>query len=36
MRVDYLIGKIIEKINTATIELAHNSLEEIEDLFPSE
>ena len=35
-RVDYLINKMIENINKATIELEDVSLETTEDLFKKE
>ena len=36
LRVDYLINKMIENINKATIELEDVSLETTEDLFKKE
>lgn len=35
IRVDYLINKMIDSVNSATINLEDAVLEEIEDLFES-
>lgn len=36
LRVDYLINKMIESINTATIEIEKGGLEKVSDLFEKE
>ena len=36
LRVDYIINKMLENIDSATLELERASLEEIEDLFEEE
>ena len=36
LRVDYIINKMLENIDSATLELEIASLEEIEDLFEEE
>lgn len=36
LRVDYLINKMIENVNNATIKIESASLEKVEDLFEEE
>ena len=36
LRVDYLINKMIESIDSATIDLENAGLEVVEDLFDEE